>query len=78
MAQLAEHSKTDWEAATDLADSHRDLGEVYVAMGAKPAAIAEYQQAQSIYADLRDKGVLPAGLYQRIEEIASDLASVKK
>jgi len=76
--KLAEHSKTDWEAATDLADSHRDLGEVYAAMGAKPAAIAEYQQAQSIYADLRDKGVLPAGLYQRFEEIASDLASVKK
>ncbi len=77
-ARLVEHSKTDWELATELADAHHDLGEIYMAMGSKPAAAAEYEQARSIYVGLRDKGVLPAALHKRIDELAADVASVKK
>lgn len=67
---------------TEVADAHGDLGEIYTAMAKKePAghfcsrATAEYEQARSMYADLRDRGVLPKGLSAKIDKYTDKLKS---
>jgi tetratricopeptide (TPR) repeat protein len=76
--KLAERSKTDWEVGTEVGDAHADLGQVYDLMGSKPAAAAEYELARSTYVDLRDRGLLPAALKEKIEEYSTAAAAARK
>ena len=72
--RLTENPQAGWSTVTELADAHGDLGQVYELFAPKKhpsywrIAVTEYDQARSLYAGLRDKGVLPKAQYQKIAD----------
>ena len=66
-----------WATTVELADTHAELAETYQSFAAKNPSLwqnatAEFEQARSLYAAVREKGVLPKALYSKIAAFAAE------
>jgi non-specific serine/threonine protein kinase/serine/threonine-protein kinase len=65
---LAERPGSGWNNTLELADTHDECAEVYIAMKNFPRAVAEYEEAIRLYSSLRERGVLPKTSFAQIDE----------
>jgi tetratricopeptide (TPR) repeat protein/predicted Ser/Thr protein kinase len=64
--RLAERPGAVWTNTRELADTHAELGDIYITMKNFSRAAAEYDQAARLYASLRDRGI---SLPKKVEEL---------
>ncbi len=76
--ELADRPGSPWSNIRDLADTHDEIADVYIAMKAYPRAVAEYEQAIKLYSSLRDHGVLPQALLSHIDDMKAQADKCRK
>jgi tetratricopeptide (TPR) repeat protein len=64
--RLADRPGAAWTNTRELADTHAELGDVYITMKNFSRAAAEYDQAVRLYGSLRDRGIF---LPKKVEEL---------
>ncbi len=75
---LADRPGAAWSLTSDLADTHAELGDIYIEMKAYPRAAAEYDVARQLYTSLRDRGALPKSLYPKIDGLKTQAEKCRK
>jgi tetratricopeptide (TPR) repeat protein len=75
---LADRPGASWSPTLQLADTHTELGDVYIAMKNFPRAAAENDQAIKLYISLRDRGVLAKALYAKIDEMKAQAENCRQ
>jgi tetratricopeptide (TPR) repeat protein len=75
---VAERPGSGGSNTSDLADTHDERADIYIEMKNFPRAVAEYEEAISLYSSLRDRGVLPKTSYAQIHLLKAQADKCRK